>query len=41
MNSTHVYDKLDIELSASDFQLLVDHKKKPVAEFFKVLQIDG
>jgi len=35
-----VYDKLDIELSKSDFELLVSYKDKPIAEFLAKLGIE-
>ena len=40
INSTHVYDKLDIELSKTDFELLVSYKDKPIAEFLAKLGIE-
>ena len=33
INSTHVYDKLDIELSKAEFTLLCDYKDRPVVQF--------
>lgn len=41
MNSTHVYEKLDIELSAAEFQQLVDYRDKPIADFLQTLGIEG
>ena len=35
-----MYDKLDIELSKSDFELLVSYKDKPIAEFLAALGIE-
>ena len=37
INSTHVYDKLDIDLSKSDFELLMSYKDRPIAEFLTEL----
>ena len=39
INSTHVNDKLDIELSQSDFTLLCDYKDRPIVQFFEALNI--
>ena len=35
-----MYDKLDIELSKTDFELLVSYKDKPIAEFLAKLGIE-
>jgi len=40
INSTHVNEKLDIELSQSDFTLLCEYKDKPIVEFFEALSIE-
>ena len=40
INSTHVNDKLDIELSQSEFTLLCDFKDKPIVKFLEALGID-
>lgn len=40
INSTHMYEKLDISLSSADFKMLVEHKDKPIREFLKVLGIE-
>lgn len=39
INSTHVNDKLDIELSQSDFSLLCEYKDKPILKFLEALGI--
>ena len=39
INSTHVNDKLDIELSQADFTLLCDYKDRPIVQFFDALNI--
>ena len=41
INSTHVYEKLDIELTPAEFQQLYEHKDRPVAEFLRTLGIEG
>jgi len=33
INSTRVYEKIDIELSKSDFELLVKYKDQPIVNF--------
>jgi hypothetical protein len=35
MNSTHVYEKMDIELSKTDFNLLMEYKDKPIIDFLE------
>ena len=40
INSTHVYDKLDIELSKTDFELLVSYKDRPIVDFLQKLGIE-
>lgn len=39
INSTHVYDKLDIEISKSEFNMLCEYKNKPIVQFFEALGI--
>ena len=39
INSTHVNDKLDIELSQSEFTLLCDFKDQPIVRFLEALGI--
>jgi len=35
MNSTHVYEKMDIELSKTDFNLLMEYKDQPIVNFLQ------